>query len=206
MGSYPRLPLRSDTCPRELMVEEGTDGLSSGMWLSPQGFVRSSILEEATSALGAVRFSLPLQNWVLTLLGHDSNRGYPVHYDNDRWEFNEIYQKVYIWVPTPEVARQALVHFLQIYVEFPTCTEGIFIIPRVLQRDRGNISRAVVERGVFHPTRLPKDCRYSSLIPFVGLHVPPHQRVLPSLRLDESSPAVHFPQWHTAQADHLRKL
>jgi hypothetical protein len=47
-GSYPRT--------WDLMIEEGTDGLSRGIWLSPQWFVRSSIVE-AAQALGPVLFT-----------------------------------------------------------------------------------------------------------------------------------------------------
>jgi hypothetical protein len=190
------------------MIEEGTDGLSRGVWLSPQRCMRSSILEAAL-ALRAVPYSLPFQRWVLTTLGHPVDTNCSLYGNTTSWAFPDIFRKISLWIVSPELARQALVQFLEIWVESPTNTEGIFVIPRVLQRDWGNLSRSVFERGVFHPTLLPDTCRgrYSSLIPFVILHVPPHQRLLPPPRLDKSSATMRFPRWwHAAQADHLPGL
>jgi hypothetical protein len=93
--------------------------------------------------------------WVLRMLGHSPLAQVPVHTNISAWAFEDINRKVSIWVPSPELARQALVHFLEIWVEDPTRTEEIFLIPRILQRDWGNISRYVREQGLYHPTRLP---------------------------------------------------
>jgi hypothetical protein len=191
--------------PGDLMIEEGTDGLSRGVWLSPQRFVRSSIVESA-QALGAVTFSNHTKRWVLGLLGHEPNTPAVVQTNTSAWKFCDIHRSVSIWIPSPEIARQALVQFLEIWVEDPTATEGIFLIPRILQREWGNISRHVAEQGTYRPTQLPTACRYSSLIPFLILHVSPHQRILPPFRMDDVTPRMPFQRWHAAQADHVRGL
>jgi hypothetical protein len=76
------------------------------------------------------------------------------------------------------------VHFLDIWVEAPTCTSGLFLIPRILQRDWGHLSRHVEEIATVRPSTLPPVCAYDTLIPFVLLYVRPHSRVLPPLRME----------------------
>jgi hypothetical protein len=105
------------------------------------------------------------------MCGHLADTPAQVQTSLTAWEFTDINQSVSIWIPSPEIARQALVHFLEIWVGDPTKTEGI-------QREWGNISRHVTELGIFQPTRLSEACRYSSLVPFLVLRVQPHQRVL----------------------------
>jgi hypothetical protein len=100
----------------------------------------------------------------------------------------------------------ALVKFLDIWVEGPLTTSGIFIIPRIMQRDWGHISKHVVEVGTIYPSLLPPGVAYDSLIPFVVLYVPPHSRVLPALRMDERAPANYHERWHAQQAEEVRGL
>jgi hypothetical protein len=192
--------------PGDLMIKEGTDGLSRGIWLSPQRIYRSS-LTEASLALGQVRFIAALGQWVLDLVGLSQNEPYVLHCSTSRWNFQDIFRKISMWIPTPEIARQTLVKFLDIWVEEATTTGGIFLVPRIMQRDWGNISRHVVEIRTVYPSTLPADCTYPSLIPFVILYVPRYSRCLPSPRVDEPTTTHrHFQKWHDAQAEQVRGL
>ena len=90
---------------------------------------------ESSLALGGVPFSRAMGEWALQTVGLDSNTPYAFHSTEGTWEFEKIYGQVSIWAPVPEVARQALVRFLDIWVEGATRTSGLFLVPRVLQKE-----------------------------------------------------------------------
>jgi hypothetical protein len=191
--------------PGTLMIEEGTDGLSRGLWLSPHRIHRSSLAEAAT-ALGPVPYTQALGHWVLEFVGLNRFSPFTFHTTTSPWEFAAIYGQLSFWFPAPEIARMALVTFLDIWVEAPLITSGIFIIPRIMQRDWGHISKHVVEVGTIYPSLLPPGTAYESLIPFVVLYVPPHSQILPALRLDKPAPIGYHEKWHVRQAEEVRGL
>jgi hypothetical protein len=139
--------------PGTLMIEEGTDGLSRGLWLSPHRVHRSS-LTEAALALGPVPYTQKLAWWALEFVGLDPSSGFSLHTTTSPWAFDSIYGQLSLWIPTPEVACMALVKFLEIWVEGATTTSGLFLIPRIMQRDWGNLSKYVVEVGTIYPSLL----------------------------------------------------
>jgi hypothetical protein len=99
-----------------------------------------------------------------------------------------------------------LVRFLDIWVEGPTKTSGIFLVPRIIQKDWGYICKHVLVLGEYYPGTLPEMCSYNSRIPFVLLYVPRYVRCLPLPSLVGSTPTPLHGKWHTEQADHLRGL
>jgi hypothetical protein len=191
--------------PGLLMIDEGTDGLSRGMWLAPARLTRSSIMESSL-ALGGTQWSKALGQWALETVGLKGNTSYSLHDTLSSWAYDEIYGQLSVWVPVPEVARQALVRFLDIWVEGPTTTSALFLVPRIMQKDWGYICKHVIMIGEYYPWTLPEDCAYDSHIPFVLLYVPLHVRTLPPPSLDKSTPAAFHRKWHTEQADYLRGL
>jgi hypothetical protein len=191
--------------PGVLMIDEGTDGQSRGMWLAPARLTRSSIME-SSMALGGVPFTQALGEWALCTVGLPSNTKYTFHSTEGTWDFDEIYGRMSIWAPVPEVARQALVRFLDIWVEGATLTSGLFLVPRVLQKDWEYICKHVLTVGEFYPWVLPASCSYDSHIPLVLLYIPCYVRALPDYSLDKpASPPAHA-RWHTEQAEYLRGL
>jgi hypothetical protein len=98
------------------------------------------------------------------------------------------------------------VRFLDIWVEGPTTTSGIFLVPRIMQKDWGYICKHVMMIGEYYPWTLPGACAYDSHIPFVLLYIPCHVRCLPIPSLDQSTPATFHRKWHTEQAEYLRGL
>jgi hypothetical protein len=191
--------------PGVLMIDEGTDGLSRGMWLAPARVSRTSIMESSL-ALGGVPFSHAMGRWALQTVGLDCNTPYAFHSTEGTWDFEKIYGQVSIWAPVPEVARQALVRFLDIWVEGATMTSGLFLVPRVLQKEWEYICKHVITVGEFYPWMLPEACMYDSHIPLVLLFVPLYVRCLPDYSLDKPTSAPVHARWHTEQADHLRGL
>jgi hypothetical protein len=191
--------------PGVLMVDEGTDGLSRGLWLSPQRVHRSSLLESAL-ALGPVVYTHPLGQWALEICDLDRDTPFVIQQSLDDWSFASISDQTTIWIPSPEISRQALVKFLESWVETPARTRGIFLIPRIMQRDWGHLSKHVREVATVYPSTLPEKCFYQSLIPSVVLYIPYFSHCLPTERMDAHSENRYFPKWYEAQADHLRGL
>lgn len=193
--------------PGTLMIHQGADGLSRGMWLSAER-VRISSLLESSAALNCFPFSGARAAWALAQVGLPPWTGFTHHNSLDPWGFDDIHGKVSIWTPTPEIARQAITAFLDIWVEDAEATSALFLVPRVIQRDWQNVSRHVVEIGTFYPDRLPcPSLVYDSLIPFVLLYVPYYVRALPTDReLESAASRSVYPSWIRNQVDSLRGL
>jgi hypothetical protein len=144
--------------------------------------------------------------WALTAVGLAPNAEYVHHMSLGKWAFEGIYGKISIWTPVPEIARHAIVWFLDIWVEGATITSGIFLIPRILQKDWEYLCKHIITMGEIYPWMLPVSCVYDSHIPFVLLYVPFYVRSLPNYRVVESAPTPVHTRWHMEQADHLRGL
>ena len=124
----------------------------------------------------------------------------------DQWDMDQVQHHMTFWTPTPEVARQAITFFLQTWCESATTMGAVFCIPRVMQRSWGNLSKHILELGVYDPDVLPKECLYISLIPVVLLYVPPFVHSLPRDRLDAPPLAPQLPPWVHRQAEDLRGM
>ena len=186
--------------PGTYLIMQGTDGLSRGVWLSPQRQftgINKAIFQP-------VPYTSQLHAWALDLLGLPRNQGYHIGSDL-QWAPRAIRHQPTFWTPAPELARQALVSFMHAWVQSPRDTSAIFLIPRILQREWGRISRHVHEVGVFRPSLLPPAVSYPSLFPFVFLHVRPFVPALGPPRLDSPSPAKPN-NWHRVQAEEVRGL
>jgi hypothetical protein len=191
--------------PGTLMIHQGADGLSRGLWLSAERVRVSSLLESST-ALNCFPFSFQRAEWALSQVGLAPWTSYTHHNALDPWRFEDIHGKLSIWTPTPEIARQAITAFLDIWVEDAASTSAIFLIPRIIQRDWHHVSRHVIDIGTFYPDRLPRSALiYDSLIPFVILFVPRYERTL-DRELESSSARSVYPTWIRDQVDSLRGL
>jgi hypothetical protein len=192
--------------PGKLVIEQCTNGLSRGIWASPERVLRSSV-EESWLALTVTPYSPIMGQWALHLVGHSPNRVFVHHPDTSEWTWPSIGDQTTIWTPSPEIGRQAVTRVLDYWVEHPHTTNAIFLIPRVLQQDWGYLSRHILEYGVFLPQSLPWGCRYQSLIPFCVLYLPCYIRTLPRPnRVEPTAVATKSNRWHGAQADHVRGL
>jgi hypothetical protein len=195
--------------PGLVMILQSSDGLSRGVWASADRLLQSSI-EESRLALGCVPYTPLLGEWARALLGLAVGTELEHQGDTTDWAPHRILRRWSVWTPSPEVARQAVAHFLDVWVEEPWITGGIFLIPRILQRQWGFMSRSLVEVGTFTPSTLPWGARYESLIPFVVVACFPHIRRLPPSEgtdgMERPTIARNVERWHAAQADDLRRL
>jgi hypothetical protein len=166
-----------------------------------------STLEESRMTLEAIPLTPALSQWILATVGLPTNTPYSQHTSITSWDWDEIFQKVSLWNPAPEIALQALSHFLDCWVERAHETTGIFVIPRILQREWGHLSKHVLEIAVVYPHTLPNECRFQSLIPFCILCIAPYQRSLPIPKRLEHAPATpKYARWHEAQAEQVRRV
>jgi hypothetical protein len=189
--------------PGKLMIHQGTDGLSRGLWMTPER-TRWSSLKESSVALGPVPFGWQLARWVETTIGIPPG-AIGQHFGTlDPWTFAQVQDRWSIWTPTPEVARQAISFFLDCWVEKPLSTGAAFLVPRILQRTWSHVSHSVIEYKAILPHNLPVDCSYLSDIPFVLLVVTPHVRSLPPV-VDET-PSARAPVWIRQQVESLHGL
>jgi hypothetical protein len=190
--------------PGTLMIHQGTDGLSRGLWMAPER-TRTTSLLESSHALASVPFSWPIARWAETIVGlpHGSITH---HFGSlDSWDFDLMRDRWTIWTPTPEIARHAMATFLDHWVEVPLNMAAVFLVPRVLQRSWSRTSHSVLEYPATLPRSLPFDCRYDSDIPFVLLVILPHVRRLDQPRLDTFA-ADRAPYWIQAQVEGLHRL
>jgi hypothetical protein len=190
--------------PGTLMIHQGTDGLSRGLWMSPER-TRTTSLLESSNALSAVPFVWPLASWAEKRLNLPPNSIRHQFGSLDPWSFDLMRDRWTIWTPTPEIARQAISTFLDLWVEVPLTMAAIFLVPRVLQRSWSHVSHSVVEYPATLPRSLPPDCQYDSDIPFVLLVVFPHSRRLAEPRLDPFT-VDRAPHWIQSQVEGLHRL
>ena len=185
--------------PGTLMIIQGADGLSRGLWMAPE-----RRFEDVNQTLfEPVPYSNNLGQWAAGLVG---KAHLPVTHLEPFTPQTVLAgrDRMTIWTPPPECARQVVSSFLRMWVQYPTTTSAIFLIPRILQRNWGRVCRYVQEIGVYHSALLPACCNFDSHLPFVVLYVAPHVHSLPP-RLVKSTKAVST-DWHSRQAESVRGL
>jgi hypothetical protein len=147
--------LESLHVPGDLMIDVGPDGLSRGIWLSPERHTTTSALA-SQKVLEAVPYSAALGRWVVAQAGLSVHTPVLQIKGVQDWTFDNVCGRVSVWTPAPEVARQALRFFLDAWVESPWNSAGLFIIPRVLQREWAFLSKHIREVIVIYPHALPR--------------------------------------------------
>jgi hypothetical protein len=143
--------------PGTLMIHQGTDGLSRGLWMAPER-TRTTSLLESSHALSAVPFNWSLAHLAEQRINLPPNSIRAQFGSLDPWPFGLMQGRWTIWTPTPEIARHAISTFLDYWVEVPLTMAAIFLVPRVLQRSWSNVSHNIVEYPAILPRSLPPDC------------------------------------------------
>jgi hypothetical protein len=121
------------------------------------------------------------------------------------WRPDDIFDRITIWAPPPEVAPQLIYALLQIHVERPLTTAMIILLPRVLQKRWSRASRCVLELGCY-PRRILPIVHHSPLtIPVVVLYIPFHVRSLQPARMD-APPSTTLRRTHRQHAASVRGM
>jgi hypothetical protein len=191
--------------PGLVMIQQGTDSLSRGIWVSPfhdaptQQDIQVSVFaplaydEKLVSHLSHL-YSLP-KSWVY----HDWNQ---------LWRADNVFNQHTVWFPPPEIARQAIIFVLETWAELPWSTSALFVIPRTLAGSWRGLSKHLREVCLlkeadwqFSPPRLLP-------VPVIVLYLAPFVRRLTSANTDrlDAAPLPPDAVWHRKQAEHVRGL
>ena len=188
--------------PGRLIIAQGTDALSRGIWASPlhhycdRPALTAGIFSAAAPPLSlAHHFSarltahrLPASIWPSLLPPSPS----ALH----SWT---------VYAPPPELARQAIIFFLELWVESPWDTGALFFVPRVLTASWHHVSRHLQEVATLSPDALPHPAGLP--IPTVVLTVLPFCSSLPSSPpVDPRRSPTPDRHAHRRAADTLRRL
>jgi hypothetical protein len=202
--------------PGTTMIDQGTDGLSRGVWISPlhRRFDSRSLMRVFFSP---VSLRPGWHQWLLDFLADHSNPRFnrlgrslalapPRSLSaSDPWVSTRLLNTITVWNPPPEVARQAISAMMTAWVEQPLTTGAVFFVPRILQRQWQRLSRHLHVLDAIQVDDLPS-CVHHTL-PVVLIVLTHHVRELPSesTRLDLSTNAATI-RWHRDQATFVRGL
>ena len=88
------------------------------------------------------------------------------------WSRDAMLGQCIFWSVSPSFARQEILQALSVWVETPTSCGHVFLVPRLLQRDYGRLSKFVIFNGQYTELPLP----FKPLVPFVVYFIPPFDR------------------------------
>jgi hypothetical protein len=97
---------------------------------------------------------------------------------NAIWDARICFDRLSVWFPPPEVARQVLIVMLETWAERPLLSSGLFFIPGTVPAFWSGLSRHLVELLTIYPHLAPLRYQPSLPIPIIVLYLPPHQRSL----------------------------
>jgi hypothetical protein len=200
--------------PGKVMIQEGTDGLSRGLWMTPlQDIIPRDLLMPNIFAPLAFDPRL-VRNYVQSYLpplhereGIPLPRGYPTwegrRWDN-QWRAEECFGRLTVWFPPPEVAQGVISFLLNCHVEVPLTTSALIFVPRIMASRWRGLSRKLIElpqidprtADLFSPPVLP--------IPVTVLYLPCHDRRPPTKNRLDRPPRPAGARWHDQQAALMR--
>ena len=188
--------------PGVVMITQGTDGLSRGIWLSQ--------LHPHVSQRDITRavFDPLVPDWNLavhyaTLLGADSDMR--LHEWTCPWG-KGLFDHLSVWFPPPELCRQCLIGILEAWVERPRTTSALIFVPRTLSRCWLGLSRHLQLVDTFSPSDVTLVSPPLLPIPILVLYLAPHTPVLPARRRMDSAPKPAGFRWHDREATRMRGL
>ena len=190
--------------PGVILIEQGTDGLSRGVWISScQGLAAEDRITRAI--FDPLPFDRHLvEQYAPQLDPQDRSWSY-YHWDQP-WNTQDCLNRLTVWFPPPELARQVLSFVLNTWIEAPLHTSGLFFIPRVVESTWRGMSRYLKELDLIFPHKQTLYSPPTLPIPIVVLYLPPHHRSLAPPRHLERPTDPPFAHWHRKQATYMRGL
>ena len=189
--------------PGLVMIDQGTDGLSRGIWVS------SFHIPVDHHTLNAAVFAplYPDRALVETIIEtHSLPREWTLH-DYTHYGGSALFDHLSVVFPPPECARMCLIRLLEAWVERPFTTSALLFVPRVLSDFWLGLSRHLRVLEEIRPTYFPLARPPLLPIPFLVLYLPPHTRVLPAVDRRMVVPArVQNEREHVLHADYVRRL
>ena len=190
--------------PGKMMIRQGTDGLSRGIWagahhepVDQQDFTAKLLgpappnpdhVYRCTRALG-----LGMKRWIQSPWRSPLARGSLLH-------------KFTVHYPPPELAQQTIIYLLEAWVESPEDTGALVIVPRVIPAFWHGLSRHIKEIALTTASDYSPDL--PTLIPIITLALtpffPPDHRTTEGMDTRTYTPR-HYRQ-HQSLADEMRCL
>ena len=202
--------------PGLLMIQEGTDGLSRGIWINPwhETISRDQLLSHIFSPL-PVNWEL-VNQYVQECIPawHADHPGPPLPPQWPSWSLQpwdtpphllQLRGRFTVWFPPPELARQAITLLLEAYAECPLHTSGLLFVPRIIPAFWRGLSKCLQELPAVYPHLTPLSPSPLLPIPVTVLYLPRHHRSLQPRTLDSSPPPTRA-RWHQAQAQQMRGM
>ena len=211
--------------PGTTIIQQGSDDLSRGLWLSPR---RNHIpIHQLLPALfNSVQLNPGWEASLRDLLPFTQSVALHQMDWTSTWSAENVLDRCTVWTPPPEMAQQALFRLLKLWTERPLTTSAIILLPRVLQRRWHRMSRhlhqlrsddyprisdlttegikAKTDSFIFNaPNATMHHC-----LPVVILYLATHERSLPKPRMDVSPYVVPWLErkWYLHQKDVLHGL
>lgn len=188
--------------PGIMMIQEGTDGQSRGIWTTPLtvsgGYRMSNLFRWAPPspallmwALQASGAPVPATEW-----------GWRT--PQCEWRLTPLVNSYTVWTLSPTSARQAMSQAVMAWVESPLTSAHLFIVPRFMQREFGKVDNQIQFLGQHLDLPLPID--FGPLVPFLLFYLPPFRRRLEDLRPVDTSSKPPTPWWVRSEVQLLRGL
>jgi hypothetical protein len=193
--------------PGVVMIRHGADALSRGIWISPlQGLMDPRRITQAV--FDPLPFDAALTQFYVNQLPliHHADRAWCYCNWQRTWDAHRVFDRLTVWFPPPELARQVLTFVLECWAEKPLTTSGLFFIPRTVPAFWRGLSRHLIELPTLLPHEVSLPFPPILPIPVIVLYLPPHQR---SLSTKDRLARVATPpntRWHREQAALLRGL
>jgi hypothetical protein len=170
--------------PGKLMIVQGTDDLSRGIWISP-------LRERIPTRQLLARIFAPVdlhpgwQQWCQYQFQLPVLPPTDIVCWDDEWNAEAVLNQMTVWTPPPEMASQAISHVLSAWVERPHTSSALFIVPRVMTRSWQYLSKHIQTLATIPTNSTPF---ISHPVPVIILYLPCYIRSLPpppSDRLDK---------------------
>ena len=187
--------------PGLVMIEQGTDGLSRGIWMSGL----HSFMDERRLLQGIFDPVTYDSSLVWDILPHGAPKRWTYYDWRLQWDARLLFDRLTIWCPPPELARQALTFIMDSWVKRPLTTSVLIFIPRTCAASWSGISKYISRHATIYPHKTPLRFPPVLPIPIEILYLPPHVRSLPLPRLDPA-PSPSGAKWHKQQAALMRGL
>ena len=192
--------------PGTIMIKQGTDGLSRGVAMQPLASHPSNSL--IPLLWRAAPASTTILNWAQNKIcfNFPTSNTWIMQSDFSNWSRSLMIHHPVLWCISPSFARQAILQALSSWVESPTTSCHIFLVPRILQRDFGRLSKFVIFCGQYIDLPLP----FTPLVPFVLYFLPPFNRISAYQQQLQQQPmdktTNHLPSWIKTEIDGLLRV
>ena len=190
--------------PGVVMIQQGTDDLSRGIWISNL-HSRMNEREMLAAVFAPVSFHESLLPTLFDIVPEiDPSTCYYYPWDA-HWSEQLCFHYTTIWCPPPELGRQVITFLLNMWVEQPRTTSALVVLPRTCSASYWGLSKYIRHRGTIYPAKTSLYPPPVLPIPIEVFYIAPH---LPALPLPSSyQPASHPDAYqHRKEADAMRGL